>query len=132
MVITSKQIIRGVGSWIDAEILPSMHGPAQYAVGVAAAMLSKKGEALLDKARDNEIVKTLGISRDGGYDLDELRTVMLERYPADGIRIDADQINSALNRFLGKLAPIINYKVQGGITFHRSDLERLLNAIMEG
>lgn len=132
MILTSKQIIRGAASWLDSEVLPSMHGASRYGLGVAAAMLSKRGEALLDKAMTSDVVQALGIARDGGYDLDELRTVMLERYPAEGIHIDAEQINGAINRFLGKLAPIINYQVQGGITFHRSDLERLLNKIMEG
>lgn len=132
MILTSKQIIRGAASWLDSEILSTMHGASKYGLGVAASMLSKRGEALLDKAMTNDVVQALGIVRDGGYDLDELRTVMLERYPTEGIRINAEQINNAINRFLGKLAPIINYQVQGGITFHRSDLERLLNTIMEG
>lgn len=132
MILSSKQIIRGVASWLDSEVLTSMHSGPKYGLGVAAALLSKRGEALLDQAMGNDVVQALGIVRDGGYDLNELRTVMLERYPAEGIRIDAEQINGAINRFLGKLAPIINYKMQGGITFHRSDLERLLNTIMEG
>lgn len=132
MIITPKQIIRGAASWLDSEILSTMGSASKYGLGVAASLLSKRGEALLEKAMTNDTVKTLGLARDGGYDLDELRSVMLERFPPEGIRIGAEQINNAIDRFLGKLSPIINYKVSGGITFHRADLERLLNAIMEG
>lgn len=132
MILTSKQIIRGAASWLDSEILPTMHGASKYGLGVAVSLLSKRGETLLDKAMANDVVQSFGLVRDGGYDLDELRSVMLERFPQEGIRIDAEQINNAVNRFLGKLGPIINYKMSGSITFHRADLERLLNAIMEG
>lgn len=132
MIITPKQIIHGAASWLDSEVLSTMGSASKYGLGIVASLLSKRGEALLEQAMGNDTVQALGLVRDGGYDLDELRSIMLERFPPEGIRIDAEQINGAVNRFLGKLAPIINYQVQGGITFHRSDLERLLNAIMEG
>lgn len=132
MIITPKQIVHGAASWLDSEVLSAMGSASKYGLGVAASLLSKQGEALLEKAMTNDTVQALGLARDGGYDLDELRTIMLERFPPEGIRIDAEQINNAIDRFLGKLSPIINYKVRGGITFHRADLERLLNAIMEG
>lgn len=47
------------------------------------------------------------------------------------MRVKAAQINGAINRFLGKLAPILNYQVQGGITFHKSDVEKLFDFFRE-
>lgn len=129
--MTSKQIIKGAGMWIDSEVLTTMHGAPQYGVGIAAALLSKRGEALLDKAKTHEKAKALGIVQDGEFDYDLLRAILVEPFPAEGIRIEADQINGFINKFLGKLAPILNFQVQGGITFHKSDVEKLFDFIKE-
>lgn len=129
--MTSKQIIKGAGMWIDSELLTTMHGAPKYGVGVAAALLSKRGEALLDKAKANEKVQATGIVRDNEFDYELLREILVNPFPAEGIRIEADQINGYINKFLGKLAPIVNYQVQGGITFHKNDVEKLFDFIKE-
>lgn len=129
---SSKEIVRGVAAWVDSEILPMMTGTTKYSVGVLAALLGKQGEAMLEKAKSNDAVTALGLVRDGEYDVDMLRTVMLERFPAEGLRIDAEQINGIARRFLGKLGAILNVQVEGGITFHKSDVEKLFGFIKGG
>lgn len=129
--MTSKQIIKGAAMWIDSELLSTMHGIPKYGIGIGAALLSKRGEALLEKVKNNEKVKALGIIQGGEFDYDLLREILVEPFPADGIRVEAAQINGAINRFLGKLAPILNYQVQGGITFHKSDVEKLFDFFRE-
>lgn len=129
--MTSRQIIKGAGMWIDSEVLATMQGAPKYGVGIAAALLSKRGEALLDKAKAHDKVKALGIVQGGEFDYELLRAILVEPFPAEGIRIEADQINGFIHKFLGKLAPILNYQVQGGITFHRSDIEKLFDFIKE-
>lgn len=117
--------------WIDSEVLTTMQGAPKYGVGIAAALLSKRGEALLDKAKAHDKAKALGIVQGGEFDYDLLRAILVDPFPAEGIRIEADQINGAIHKFLGKLAPILNYQVQGGITFHKSDIEKLFDYIKE-
>lgn len=129
--MTSKQIIKGAAMWIDSELLSTMHGIPMYGIGIGTALLSKRGEALLEKVKNNEKVKALGIIQGGEFDYDLLREILVEPFPADGIRVEAAQINGAINRFLGKLAPILNYQVQGGITFHKSDVEKLFDFFRE-
>ena len=131
-MVTSRQIVKGAAMWVDTEILPMMHGAAKYAAGVAAAMLAKQGEGLLEKAKEQDLVKTFGLVKDGAYDLDTLKSVMLERFPEEGLRIEAQQINQFMSRFLGKLGPVLNFQVEGGVTFHKSDVEKFYQYIMGG
>ena len=131
-MVTSRQIVKGLAMWVDSEILPMLHGGTKYGAGVVAALLAKQGEGLLDKAKGQETVKALGLVRDGEFDLDVLRTAMIERFPEEGLRIEAAQINALLNRFLGKLGPVLNIQVEGGVTFHKADVEKLYNYIMGG
>lgn len=131
-MVTSRQIVKGAAMWVDTEILPMMHGATKYAAGVAAAMLAKQGESLLEKAKEQELVKTFGLVKDGAYDLDTLKSVTLERFPQEGLRIEAQQINQFVNRFLGKWGPVLNFQIEGGVTFHKSDVEKLYQYILGG
>lgn len=130
-MVTSKQIIKGAAAWIDSELLTTMHGLPQYGVGVAAALLSKPAEAKLEQLRQSKEAQAMGILQDGGFDYDRLREALVGPFPEEGLRLEADQINNFVNKFLGKLGPILNFQVQGGVTFHRADLEKLLDYIKE-
>lgn len=130
-MVTSKQIIKGAAMWIDSELLTTMHGLPQYGVGVAAALLSKPAEAKLEQLRQSKEAQTMGILQDGGFDYDRLREALVGPFPAEGLRLEANQINNFVSKFLGKLGPILNFQVQGGVTFHRADLEKLLDYIKE-
>lgn len=130
-MVTSKQIIKGVGMWLDAELLPSLHGFAHYGTGIAAALLSKRGEQWLDKARRSDAAKSMGIVVDGGFDYELLREILVSPFPPDGLRLEADQINGLIDRFLGKLGPVLNFRVQGGVTFHRADVEKIFDFVKE-
>lgn len=131
-MVSSRQIMKGVGMWVDSEILPMLHGVSKYGVGVVSALLAKQGEGLLEKAKGLELVKALGLVRDGEFDLEGLKIVMLERFPEDGLRIEAEQINGFLNQFLGKLGTVLNFRVEGGVTFRKTDVEKLYQYIMGG
>jgi hypothetical protein len=131
-MVTSKKIARGVGVWVDNEILPMMSGTTKYGLSVATAMGATWLEKKLDQAQRSEIARELGVAIDGGFDLAALKTTMLDRFPEDGLRVEAEQINSLVNRFLGKLGPILNFQVEGGVTFHKADLEKLFGYITGG
>lgn len=131
-MVTSKQIISGAAMWVDSEILPMMHGATRYGASVAAGMGAKWLESKLNKALGSEVAKELGIVRDGGFDLETLRTVMLERFPSDGLRIEAEQINKLVSQVLGKLRTVLNIQMEGAVTFHRADLEKLYQYILGG
>lgn len=131
-MVSSHQIMKGVAMWIDSEIASTMNGFPQYGIGMASALLSRRGEKLLNEAARNEAVQTLGIAQDGSFDLELLREIMLEPFPEDGLRLEADQINDFAGKFLGRLGPIMNFQVRGGVTFHRSDVEKLFEYIIGG
>lgn len=128
-MVSAHQIMKGVAMWIDAEIASALNGFPKYGVGVASALLSRRGEQLLNEAAKNETVQTLGLAKDGAFDLELLREVMLEPFPDDGLRLEADQINDFADRFLGRLGPIVGFQVRGGVTFHRADVEKLFEHI---
>lgn len=128
-MVSSHQIMKGVAMWIDSEVASTMSGFPQYGIGVVSALLSRKGEKLLNEAAKNETVQTLGLAQNGAFDLELLREIMLEPFPEDGIRVEAEQINDFAGKFLGRLGPIVNFQVRGGVTFHRSDVEKLFEYI---
>lgn len=76
-------------------------------------------------------ITALGILQEDGFDYDRLREALVGLFPPEGLRLEADQINNFVSKFLGKLGPILNFQVQGGVTFHRTDLEKLLDYIKE-
>lgn len=131
-MVTSAQIARGIGAWVDAEMLPMTTGATKYGASVAAAMGAKWMEGKLEKIRNMETTKELGIAVGDGFDLDALKTVMLEQFPADGLRIEAEKLNNMIAKFLGKWGAILNIQLQGAVTFHRSDVEKLFGYIMGG
>lgn len=129
-MVTSKQIAKGVGLFVDNEVLPMLPSGTRYGVAVGSVMGAKWLEGKLEHLRKTEAAKEFGLAVDGGFDLDALRSAMLERFPADGLRIEAEQINRAINQFLGKLGPVLNIQMTGGLTFHRGDLEKLYRYIL--
>ena len=133
-MITTKQAVMGLAAFIDNELLPAIgaEGAAKYGIGVVSSLLLRRGEAALDGLKDKELVKSLGLVTDQGIDAELLKEVLLERFPAEGIRIEAEQINGLLERFLGKLAAVFQVRLAGAVTFHRADLEKLFSYMMGG
>lgn len=129
--MNNRQIVKGLGRWLDSEILSQTGPGVKYGVGVAAAMLSRRGEILLEEAKESEPVKLMGLVRDGEYRLDELREDMLRNFPEEGLRIKAETINQIINRALGKLGPILNIQLTGSITVRKHDVETLFRFLME-
>jgi hypothetical protein len=129
--MNNRQIVKGLGRWLDSEILNQTGPGVKYGVGVAAAMLSRRGEILLEEAKESKPVKLMGLVRDGEYRLDELREDMLQNFPEEGLRIKAETINQIINRALGKLGPILNIQLTGSITVRKHDVETLFRFLME-
>lgn len=130
-MVTSKQIIKGAARWIDTELLHTMQGFPKYGVGIGSVLLSRWAEPKLETLKKSEEAQAMGIVRDGGFDYDLLHEALVGTFPAEGLRLEADQINNFVNKFLGKLGPILNFQVQGGVTFHKSDIEKLFDFIKE-
>lgn len=130
-MVTTKQIIKGAARWIDTELLSAMQGATQYAVAAGSVLLSRWAEPKLEALKISEQAALMGVVRDGGFDYDLLRQALVDTFPADGIHVEADQINGFIAKFLGKLGPILNFQVQGGITFRRADMEKLFDYIKE-
>lgn len=130
-MVSSHQIVKGLAMWIDSELLSAIEGLPKYGVGILSTFIGRRGETMLEKLKDANAVKFAEITKDGNYDYELLRACLVEPFPEEGIRIEADQINRFIDKFLGKLAPIVNYRVQGGVTFHKTDIEKLFDYIKE-
>ena len=129
-MVTAKQVARGIAAYVDSEILPKMgNGFGKYGVGVLAAIMMKKGESAMDRLFEDKKLQALGITSAEGLDIDLLREAMIERFPAEGLRIDAEQINAMIAGFLGSAAPLFNTRLSGGMTFRREDVEKLYNYV---
>lgn len=89
-MVSSHQIMKGVAMWIDSEVASTMGGFTQYGIGMLSALLSRKGEKLLNRAAQNETLQALELVKDGGFDLNLLREITLEPFPDEGLRLDAE------------------------------------------
>lgn len=130
-MVSSHQIVKGLAMWIDSELLSTAKGFPKYGIGIISAFIGNRGETMLEKLKDSNGVKFAEITKDGQYDYDLLRACLVEPFPDEGLRLEADQINAVVNKFLGNWASVINFGVQGGITFHKSDVEKLFDYIKE-
>lgn len=112
MSVTKEQIIKGIVSYADKEIMPVVSTPAKWAIGTAMTMaLNDKGK--IDVLLNSPVIKMLGIeNEDGTYDIDKLYKAMKET---------AEKY--------GKMS--ISYPVVGTLTFSSQDVELLKKYIEE-
>lgn len=62
----------GVMDYASTHMMPKLDSKGQFVLGLALGMMASKMEAVLGKLADNELVKTLGIIREGQVDYDAL------------------------------------------------------------
>lgn len=113
-MVSVDKIEQGVANYLDAELMPKLQktGVERVIVGTAAALLIRRTGAIVEGYKDNKLVKMLGIiDESGNVDVDVLIEELKKNISKDGVNIDI---------------PIV-----GILTFHKEDVDKLYEYIME-
>lgn len=102
-MVSIDAVERGAARFIEEQLLPGLprNGAKGFTIGVAAALMIKRGGGIIRTYADSPLIKQLGlISPDGAVDLDALRDAAKENIPATGVVFDlpmgiAIRINAA-------------------------------------
>lgn len=90
-MVSVKQMVQGVGAWIDDEILPSLLTGNVWndlAVRGVAALVTLRGQNMISALVTNPLVKMMGVVDDDGMiDIDILKTV-LDKIMPDGLPVE--------------------------------------------
>ena len=112
MRYNSEQVLNGLISYADHEIIDKLPTTGKWVVGTAIGMMSNKAEMFVDNLKSNAIVQMLGI-------VDE-----------DGM-IDADALISSMKSSADKYGKIsVDVPLIGRLSFSSSDVDSLRNYIV--
>ena len=120
-MVSLNQIERGAARYVDNEILPKINkgGLAKVAIGTAAGVLGQRMGRLIEKYTNNQMLAALGIvDAEHNVDLDLLIPEIKKSFPDEGVRV------AVPNPLTG--AELV------AMTFHREDIDRLHQYIMQG
>lgn len=105
---TIAQIQKGVAAYLDNELMPQLpeNGIEKVLAGTAMSLAIRKSGVIMGSLKDNKAVKMLEImDSEGNVDVDILAEELKKNVPNDGVKIEI---------------PLI-----GGLTFHKSDVEKV-------
>ena len=106
-----SKVIKGLATYIDADILGKLNGSAaKWAAGAAVALALRRAEQIYHQIADNAIVRALGL--------------------VDGENVDVDAIYSELLKQAQQGSATLNVPMLGPITFAVADVESLYRHIM--
>lgn len=113
-MVPVNKIEHGIASYLDAELMPQFagNGIEKLIAGTAASLIIRKSGAIIGAYKDNPMVKTLGIMDDKG-------------------NVDIDTISEELKKNITKEGVKVPIPVIGTLTFHRDDVDKLYNYIMD-
>ena len=74
----------GVMDYATNHMMPKMDSKGQFLLGLSLGMVSSRMEALVCHLADNELVKALGIIRDGQIDYDGLYNAAMAQIKRQG------------------------------------------------
>lgn len=114
-MVSVNKIEHGIANYLDAELMPRFQGNGveRVIVGTVASLVIRKSGAIVNSYKDNDLVKMLGImDNDGNIDIDVLAEELKNNITKDGVKV--------------------NIPVIGTITFHKEDVTKLYDYIMEG
>lgn len=74
----------GVMDYAENHMMPKMDSKGQFVLGLSLGVLASRMEALIGQVADNELVKTLGIIRDGQLDYDALFSAAMAQIKRQG------------------------------------------------
>ena len=74
----------GVMDYATNHMMPKMDSKGQFLLGLSLGVVSSRMEALVGQLADNELVKALGIIRDGQIDYDDLYNAAMAQIKRQG------------------------------------------------
>jgi hypothetical protein len=107
------QIQSGLSNYIDTEIVPSMSGWQKWVFGAGVAVAIGNLPATINRWKDTEIVKLLGVIDESG-------------------NIDVPKIYQGVKRQSAKGPVSFNVPGMGTLTLHDADVDKIYNMIMGG
>lgn len=113
-MVSVNQIEHGIANYLDAELMPqfSGNGLEKVIAGTAVSLMLRRSGAVIDVYKDNPVVKMLGVIDDkGNIDVDTVSEELKKNMPKEGVKVTV---------------PVI-----GTLTFHKDDIDKLYNYIME-
>lgn len=113
-MVTVDRIEKGLAGYVDAEIIPQLHGNGveRVLVGTCASLLIRKSSTIINGYKDNPLVKMTGImDEDGNVDIETLAEEVKANMPKDGVHIEI---------------PVL-----GTLTFKSEDIDKIRDYIVE-
>ena len=112
-MVEIKNIEMGVAQYLEAELVPKLPagGWKQFGVGVVAALVARRGGAILEAYKGHPALKAFGVVDEAGcFDVDVLREIAMERIPESGLPVDVPML--------------------GRLTIYRADVDKLYGYIV--
>lgn len=113
-MVSISNIEKGVANYLDNELMGQLpqNGFQRVVAGTAISLAIRKSGSIVAGLKDNSFVKMLEIMDDNGnIDIDVLKDEVKKNIPDSGVKADFPMI--------------------GVITFHKNDVDRLYDYIME-
>lgn len=112
-MVTMTQIQNGLAKYIDSEIVASMPGWQKWVFGAAAAIALENLPATINRWKDHELVKMLGVIDENG-------------------NIDMPKVYQGIKRQSAKGPVSFDVPGMGTLTLHDADVDKIYNMIMGG
>lgn len=111
-MVTINQVKKGLGDYLEHEIMPKLPPQRQFLLGVAYGVSGGKMDAIIDTLTKHPVVSALGLITDNGLlDIDALHNAAAQQMQKQG-RVSMS-------------VPLI-----GELAFSESDIEALYNDIL--
>ena len=92
MKSSGEQVIKGLVTYIEQEILPAIKGFQQISLGIAVSFIQRKSTEVFADLKKNKLVQSLGlISDDGLIDVDTLLSSVIDsmnKYSGGRLEVD--------------------------------------------
>ena len=94
-MVTYEQVIDGMAKFIDSEIINQLSGNSKVFIGIGSGIALKKGKALYDNLKNNEVIKMLELIDEHGHiDLDTIYHEAKKHAEKEPIKIDLAMIGT--------------------------------------
>lgn len=113
-MVSIDRIENGFKRYVDTHFIPNLPdgGFQKVVVAAGASILASRLKAVLHEWSKKEMLHTLGIVNEHGFDLETIKAEVVKQFGDAGVVLDIPMI--------------------GSITFKKEDVDRLYRTITEG
>lgn len=110
-MVSSKQIVDGIATYADKEIMPKLEPSKQFVAGIALGLVGGKADGMLRALAEQPMISALGVVKPNG-------------------EVDLDTLYAAASAQMERQGSLpIDIPIIGRMTFGRSDIDELYRAI---